>query len=162
MRTVYYCEDPGCARFNRDFPTAEECLAHEARKPPDKPLAKVGDIVLLGHCFGWFNGSKAWISNPNVGTRLEVKRPCPNGDSNCFENCCNYEFYWVVTAVDVFEHRWRYHVASRAVTSERRPKEPIHGWSTHDHYKPRLVPDPPQEVVESSKELLGLKYENLL
>src|SRR5215472_17733973 len=112
MKTVTRYE---CETCEREYETALEAINCEARG--FTPKFKVGDIVSLYHNYGWFNGQAEWIVNktPEVESRLMRRGVCPNRNSNCFGDCCNYTFYWVITFIDHDEreedcHRPRYHV----------------------------------------------------
>lgn len=155
---------------------AEACEA----QPEIKPLVRVGDFVTGMPAYGWYNGDVAWIRNPRVRTKNQGKR-CPNGDGNCFDYCCNYEFLYVVTDVhferdlggysyknaEPIEHQYRYSVASGALLVEMpdhpRLGQPILGY-THDsgHHTPVLVKNPPPGLLIKSKELLGMKADTLI
>ena len=125
------------------------------------PLFSVGDIVFLRSSFGWFDGHSAWVSNPEARNRMgPVDQPCPNGNGNCFSDCCTYKFYYVITFIDAEGHRPRYHVYTNAMTGEWGYRS---GWTyDENHYTPLKVAEPPTIVVEQSKELLGQKAEYLL
>jgi hypothetical protein len=169
MKVVYRCEEPGC-RWEFDNPNT--CVAHEGQ-PRFGPNVKVGDIVTLEKCFGWYNGDAKWIRNYEdhkgrleKDAHLDFKLPrqkCPKGHGNCFDSCCNLEFYWVVTAVTKAQHRWRIHVASKAVRRYRPAASHIHGYTyPQGHLTCRVVAKPPRAVVAAGKRLIGMEFDNLL
>lgn len=153
---LYKCEI--CGTEYRERKEAEEC---EAQGTPAL-LANAGDIVLADSGFTWFDGDKRWIENPEVVLKTTGAK-CPNGDSNCFDECCTYQFYYVVTAVDIAidsRHRTRYHLATKAMAGETGHAR---GYTLNvDHLTPRKVNDPPRHVVTTSKDLVGARTERLL
>jgi hypothetical protein len=174
MIAVHQYECEICHKRSDD---RETILACEARGV-EKPIVKVGDIVFMGAGFGWFDGDPAWVNNPDVrgpGGRngdLTVKpKPCPKGDSNCFDSCCNFRFYYVVTAIDTVKdhggfgyqspgHRTRYHVETLAMTGRQGHRGPKFTFAS-DHVRPKVVKDPPEAVVRASKKLIGHVAEHL-
>jgi hypothetical protein len=146
VETTYACDICG-----EKYRTNEEAVACEARG--FEPKFKVGQIVTSKQGFGWYDGDKSWIVNPDITLRPEK---CPNGNRNCFECCCTYVFYYVITFIDGDEregHKPRYHLRTKAMTGKQGYSE---GWTFDEgHYKPMLVRNPPKIVVEQSKELLG-------
>lgn len=162
--TTYACEI--CGTVYEDRKKAEAC---EAQGRPE-PSVSVGDIVFAKGGFGWFDGDEAWVSNLKKLGRgspgaLPGRRREPHG--NCFGDCCNYRFYYVVTAIDPDqdsysrkEHRLRYHLFTKAMTGQMGHRS---GY-TYDihHVKPQLASHPPAAVVEGSKDLLGQKAGDLL
>ncbi len=155
MKTIYRCE-----LCKTDFDTAKTALACENRKK-EKLIANVGDIVFVKSGFGWFDGDKVWISNPDVMLKRSFEyKKCPNGDSNCFGECCTYRFFYVVTAIDFEGHRARYHCATLAMTG-------IKGYASgytfgSHHYTLVLVKNPPAKVIKASKALIGTRATNLI
>lgn len=165
--TLYVCE--GC---HSRYETEEKARACEARG--FEPKFEVGDIVLAQAGFGWFDGDPAWIENfDRIGRkRSPFDKPRENADhGNCFDACCTYRFFYVVTAVDhsthdySFDgapawHRPRYHLATLAMTGKSGYGI---GYTFDEHHKtPRKVENPPDYVVETSKRLLGKKAPTLL
>ena len=152
--TRYSCEICGSG-----FDTADAAQACEAQGV-DAPVVGVGDIVFLRAGYGWYDGDPAWVSNPGVKP-WSRKNKCPNGYSNCFSECCTYRFYYVVTAIDTADkhyespgHRTRYHVETLAMTGKQGHRGPGYTFN-EDHIKPVLVLDPPPEVVEQGRALIG-------
>lgn len=149
-----------CDICHREYPSARAAAICE--REMGKPTVRPGDIVFVGAGFGWYDGDREWVSNP------DVKLGGIREHGNCFGECCTYRFYYVVTAVDrdlepAWDgegHRWRYHLATKAMTG----KHGHTGGYTYDvhHVKPKLVKRPPTHVVETSKDLIGRKSENLL
>lgn len=117
IERVYRC--PICRVAYDSLAQAERCEARGA----ERARFVVGDIVLAGAGFGWFDGDPRWVANFSRlgGTRDQVLQRgiCPHDTDNCFSDCCTYAFYYVVTVVDVDErdgHRVRYHVFTKAMT----------------------------------------------
>lgn len=151
MKTVYMCETCGT-----QYQKKSDALKCEAQK--EKPVAKVGDIVSVYKHFGWFNGDKRWIQNLNV--LLKGRRKCPNGDSNCFDKCCNYSFYWVITAIDNEGHKLRYHLFNRAMSGR---EGYTNGYTfSGSHLIPAKVKKIPKFIVRSSRSLIGKKSNHLI
>jgi hypothetical protein len=139
------------------FPTGVQAAACE--RVGFTPLHQVGEIVFAKGGFGWYDGQENWISNPGVSREGE----CPNGNSNCFEDCCCFRFYYVITFIDKDErdgHRPRYHVATMAMTG----KQGYRGGYTYDtgHEYIKVIKNPPATVLEESKSLIGTKMSHLL
>lgn len=153
-----------CPVCRKDYPTrkkAEECLAQGV----DDPVVKVGDIVIMGYGYAWFDGDIRWVVNPNVRTApgplpSPVVRGCPKRRGNCFDSCCSMGFYYVVTEIDLHEHRTRYHVFTKAMTGKERPKC---GWTYNTgSCAPKLVKNPKKFLIKNSVSLIGQKAEHLL
>lgn len=132
-------------------------------------VAKVGEIVKCKGGFGWYDGDRAWICNADqvdperTGKGRTIRRAkCPNGRENCFSDCCLFEFYYVVTAIDLDTqrdghdrriHRVRYHLATLAMSKESGYRA---GYTFNEgHHKPQRALRPPAEVVAASKKLIG-------
>ena len=151
---VYVCEI--CGVEYREEQAARDC---EAQGVPQLSV-EVGDIVLATSGFTWCDGDRRWIENPDVKLKSNGAQ-CPGGDSNCFDTCRTYQFYYVVTAIDLDPddgHRARYHLATKAMSAAYRD-----GFTfDKGHYAPRKVSDPPKDVIRSSKNLIGLTTERLL
>jgi hypothetical protein len=141
-----------CGICDENYDTSVEAEQCEA-KGLDAPVAEVGDIVFLRAGFGWFDGDVRWVLNPDVLERVKKIRPNPHG--NCFSDCCTYKFYYVITAIDNYYHRRRYHVKTKAMTGE----QGYRGGYTFagDHVKPIVVKEPPRFIIEDSKDLIGQK-----
>jgi hypothetical protein len=169
-RLVFSCESCGT-----EYDNAEDARECEDRAATAKPSVKVGDIVTAKSGFGWYDGDRKWITNAKVVERGPVdwkvrsgrnkvlgKRKCPNGDSNCFGECCTYSFFYVVTHIEHVAkyHTIRYHLATLAMTG----KQGYRSGYTYDegHYTPRLAKKVPKYVRETSKKLIGQKAHNLL
>lgn len=146
MKTLYQCEF--CGAIDADRKKVEACEA-EGR---EAPIVAVGDVVTIKSGYRWFDGDRAWIVNPDVVLGGNKSH------GNCFDSCCCYQFYYVVTAIEPDKrdgHKIRYHVRTLAVGQER-------GWTGSGHRPPRKVADPPTKVVEASLALIGETYEQLL
>ncbi len=141
MKIMYVCE--GCGEQYTDKKDAERCEA----KVQTSRVAEVGDIVKAHAGFGWYDGNAHWVANPKVVLGGHKDH------GNCFGRCCSYEFYYVVTTIDVENHRVRYHLETKAMTG----KEGHRGGYTfnEDHFTPRKVKRPPERVVKDSYDLIG-------
>lgn len=169
--TRYICRFCGEEYDNES--AADKCEAQGV----DEAIVQVGDIVTLGKGFGWYDGDERWVTNPEVrmnmhGTGLSShqvppKKPCPKRSSNCFDSCCCFEFYYVVTRIDTSQdhssdpgHRCRYHVETLAMSGKNGYRGP--GYTFNEgHHLPVLVKNPPAIVVEQSKALIGHKAKHL-
>ena len=150
MVPTYKCDICG-----RTFPSKAAAVACEAYGRP-KPSLQVGDIVFARSGFGWYDGDRAWVSNPTVQGNPK--------HGNCFAACCTYRFYYVVTAIDTDtqpgSHRIRYHLVTNAMDG----RSGYRSGYTFDsgHHSPTRVPQPPRQIVKESKALIGLKASHLL
>ncbi len=137
-----------CSICKTEYETNREAVTCEA-KGLDAPVAKVGDIVFVRAGFGWFDGDKRWVSNRNV---LE-KVPKPNPHGNCFGECCTFQFYYVVTAIDNDGHRRRYHIMTKAMSGKQGHRG---GYTFGSHHVTmRVVKKPPLFVTKDSEDLIG-------
>lgn len=138
---IYRC--PTCRGEYETEIEALTCFNSDA-----KPEFKVGDIVTFGDRFGWFEGDKNWITNGGL----------PTGD---FNGIPTYSFFYVVTKVTTDrKHRAVYHVATNAMSGAKGYKGGYTVVPGHD--APELAENPPQIVIETSKELLGMEFKDLL
>jgi hypothetical protein len=152
MKTITEYECDICATRFAFQSAAEKCEARGL----DKKLANVGDIVTVTAGYGWYDGDRGWVTNPNI--ELRPKRPASH-DQNCFDRCCTYEFFYVVTAIDAENHRRHYHLVTLAMSGRQGHRS---GWTSMGHYRPKIVMDPPDYVIETSKSVIGETAENLL
>lgn len=151
-RTFHICE--GCGEEYEELAKAQRCEARD----PGRQLVEVGDIVLVKAGFGWFDGDTRWVIQPTVGLFAYREGRCPRNDTNCFGECCTYSFYYVVTAIDIVEHRLRYHLATRAMRAG-----PRHGYTFNKHhYTPVKVELPSDFLVRSGRGLIGQRARGLL
>lgn len=156
---IFRC--PICKSDHATLKGAEVCMAQGV----DRPIVKVGDIVIAGYGYGWFDGDIRWVVNPQVvvnpGPEPSMRtQPCPGKHGNCFDSCCTMGFYYVVTAIDHSGHRTRYHLFTKAMIGKDRPKS---GWTYNDgHVRPELVKKPKRFLVKDSADLVGRKAEYLL
>jgi len=156
--------DYQCEICDKRFPSVIQAESCEARGR-DEARFQMGDIVFGSAAFGWFDGDEAWVSNPGVrfnGAQSPLK-PCPKKQGNCFDACCCFRFYYVVTRVDADDrdpHRTRYHIATDAMTGMKGYR----GGCTYNRYHVPLkrVDNPPAYVVEASKALLGMKFDHII
>jgi hypothetical protein len=148
-----------CEICSEEYTTEKECLECESRKL-DRPKLAVGDIVSIRFGYGWYDGDRDWVINPE---KEFTKRggTCPtSGDGNCFGECCTMGFYYVITKISHEQHRVKYHVFTKAMTGKQGHHE---GYTYEEmHYTPTLVPNPPKKVVSSSKDLIGKESDYLL
>lgn len=168
-----------CGICEDEFKTPEEAQACED-KGRDKALVAVGDIVFCRSGFGWYSGEPKWVSNlevrphaPGTGENAcHVQKPrCPKRNGNCFEPCCTFQFYYVVTAIDYVDdfhydqvgHRIRYHVMTKAMTSVGANRGYSGGFTFNEgHCTPELVAKPPAAIVKDAQDLIGKKASHLL
>jgi hypothetical protein len=184
--TKYLCEFCGT-----EHQEEADAIACEARGFPTTVM--VGDIVTCYKCYSWYNGDPVWISNFEKIRDLWAvtgSRPvCHNDHGNCFGDCCNFLFYYVVTNIGSYydvassyglaeKHNPIYHVASLAmkcadegdVQQSRSGNRSLQlgdplltGWTTADyHFTPFKVENPPAAVVQQSRRLIGLSFRHLL
>lgn len=160
-RTVYVCSVCGTRYdLHRD---AQAC----ADQPTDPERYKVGDIVIRGYGYKWFNGDRRWIENKSLMKRRgwkDLQRQCTR-NRNCMERCCTLGFYYVVTKVDRCpqdRHRVRYHLATGALAPA--PGHRAAGGFTYNeqHGSLILIRRPPKEVVRLSKAFLGFESGHLI
>lgn len=149
MKVEYICEICGGR-----YPTEMQARSCEDQTIPELTI-KPGDIVLLRAGFGWYNGDPQWVSNPDVTP--DKKNP---DHGNCFGRCCTYAFYYVVTHIENYNHRWRYHVKTDAMLGESTYSQGF-TFSEH-HYTPRLVKDPPEHVLREGKKHIGKVFKQLI
>ena len=138
--TLYECDI-----CKQRFETAEGAIACESTGT-DRTPCQVGDIVLRGG-FGWYDGDERWIAFRAKDTYRGIK------------GLYLLTFYYVVTAIDLDNHRTRIHVVTKAMksgytegytyVSGHVPVEPIKGGV-------------PQFVLDDSKDLIGRKARYLL
>jgi predicted nucleic acid-binding Zn ribbon protein len=167
----YACES--CGTEYRTVAEAAECEARAAAAK--KTRLEVGDIVFARAGFGWYDGDREWIANANKVDPQRRGNPgpiqkgkCPNGDGNCFGECCTFKFYYVVTHIDEDNfnnearrlHRPRYHLMTKAMTGKQGYGS---GYTFDDgHWKPTLAQGVPAAVRLASRALIGEKATTLL
>jgi len=154
VKPVYIC--PVCKTSYKSEATAVKCAT---RTDMLKPIAAVGEIVCMELGYGWTDGEPAWLID-NKGYKFHDKH--------------TLRFWFVVTAItqrisherdeiaDVGCHGIIYHVQTLAVKNGH----PIgkSGWTTPDghHGFKKIDIQPPAEVVEQSKALIGQVFGHLL
>lgn len=141
MEVIIKYECPVCKKQYLEKEEAERCMNTEF-----KPNLEVGEIVKLHPRFGWYDGKSNWIQSGSVGDVSNL-----------------LSFYYVVTEIDRDKrdpHRVRYHVATMAMS----PQTGYHRGYTFDegHFTPQKVENPQFEIIEDSKQLIGLKSNHLL
>lgn len=166
-----------CDICEQAFTTPEEAQICEQRGR-EKAIVAIGDIVFAKSGYGWFDGDEKWVSNPKVrmnmhGTKLSAHQvpapgPCRDPGSNCFDDCCTFKFYYVVTAIDWVDgyddrkpgHRVRYTVLTKAMSGK---EGHTGGWTYNSgHYNLELVKNPPAAVVKDAESLIGKKAKFIL
>ena len=156
VKMLYVCE--GCGTEYDQIWSAMSC---EQQETPG-PIVAVGDIVTIGYGRGWQDGDKRWIINPDTERRYHkgLKVECPNGHGNCFNECCTWGFYYVVTKIDKKDHRVRYHLETRAMTGKQGYRL---GYTYNDgHVRPKRVEHPSAYLVRSGRLLIGHEARRLV
>lgn len=162
---VRYVERWVCEICNAGYPTEAGARACEVKRA--NPSYKVGDVIRHGS-FGWANGAKSWIANPEC----DLDRSKHDDGRNCFRSCCCLEFFYVCTAIDGDSndpHRLRYHFFTKAM---RPMTDEVLGSVGHGcgytfstgHKKPEpLDPkDAPGHILRAAKRMKGKKAGRLL
>lgn len=159
IKKLYLCDY--CGQEYGTIKKARECEALGFH-----PTLEVGDIVKGQAGFGWYDGDKWWVVNPKV---KEESKGHADG-RNCFDDCCCFVFYYVVTKVDGDKgfphderrdlHRPRYHLFTKAMLGKSGYRSGM--TFDKDHICVEKVKEPPEVVVQDSKNLLGKKATNLL
>jgi len=118
---------------------AQACLDRSV----EKTSLTLGDIVEVKYGYGWFDGDKKWVINPDVDM-----------SKHGFSKDCSMGFYYVITHIEPDKHRLRFHVFTKAMTGTQGHRE---GYTyLRGHYTPVKI-DAPEDVVLDSVDLLGLK-----
>jgi hypothetical protein len=140
--TKFFC--PMCNSEHNQKADAQSCLDRGL----DKTDLKVGDIVEIKYGYGWFDGDKNWVINPDV-----------DRSKHGFSKKESMGFYYVITAIEPHEHRLRFYVITKAMTGEYGHK----GGYTYltGHYAPKKI-KAPENVVLDAVDLIGTKFEWLL
>lgn len=134
--TMFTCT--GCMKAYHSRELAEVCAQQGYPQTSFKP----GDIITnIQHTYGWYEGDHE--TNPWV-VRSEQKE-----DSFLGMGGCKYGFdaIWIVTAIQVIDHRVKIHAVTFGHSSEKNRK--LHRWTTEKgHICPRLIEDPPIELID--------------
>lgn len=98
--TTHICGKCGNEYGDDSMRSAVECCL-----PPLKLPYKVGQIVTTGQGFGWADGDRRWIVNPQVHGDRPLEQAyrvpaCKDGNGNCFNSCCCMIFYYVITEIE--------------------------------------------------------------
>ncbi len=80
-KRIFEC--PECHRQYNNKPAAVECM-----NSTDEPTVEVGAIVVVKYGFGWYDGKKDWVINPDVDM-----------SKHGFGSDCSMGFYYVVTSI---------------------------------------------------------------
>lgn len=140
--TKYFC--PMCYNKYDTIQDAQGCLDRGVEKTD----LKVGDIVEVKYGYGWFDGDKNWVINPDV-----------DRSKHGFDKSCSMGFYYVITAIEPHEHRLKFHVVTKAMTGIDGHR---HGYTyLTGHYKPKKI-DAPEIVKLDAIDLIGFKSDRLL
>lgn len=154
-----------CSHCRTEYRSEPEAIACEATGLPE-PRLRVGDVVFAGAGYGWFDGDPRWVSNPDMLFGAKRHRD----GRNCFEPCCTYRFYYIVTAIDRMydnkqdhwrsDHAVRYHVRTLAMSGEQHR---VGGWTCDEgHIRLQRVRKVPDYVRATGQALLGQKSDWLL
>lgn len=149
---TYTCEI--CGTEYKEFDEAAAC---EAQGRPKQTL-KPGDIVTIGAGYGWFDGDRRWVLNP------DVKRKDHADGRNCFDRCCTMAFFYVITKAEecssLGEHRIRYHLLTKAMSGKQGHRK---GYTYDQHHRtPKKVANPPAWVVGDSLDVIGEEAQALI
>lgn len=136
---------PVCHRFYSSQAEARECFA-----TTDEFEFAPGDIVRIRQGYGWFEaGRDHWVLKDQ---------------GYPFHGKPTHDFLYVVTSIDVgnrkqssyHHHRPLYSVKSLATNQTQ-------GWTAmRGHYTPQAFPNPPQQVIDESRQFIGQIYHSLL
>lgn len=143
-----------CEICSKIYASQEEGASCELRGE-EKPILFVGDFVVRSAGFGWFDGDRDWVSNPNVPLHQTHKY-------NCFESCCTYAFYYVITEIDKDPedgHRLRYHLATKAMTGKQGHRV---GYDYANNGFWKLVLQPSTKLIADKMDLIGMKADYLI
>jgi len=141
IEEIFRC--PVCKREYATKKDAKTCM-----NQVDEQIVSVGDIVELKYGFGWFDGERQWVINPDVDM-----------SKHGFSKDRSMGFYYVVTHIDNDNHRTRYHVATKAMSGS---KGYSRGYTYNTgHYRPEPI-DAPEFVIKHAKSLIGEKATYLL
>lgn len=127
-----------------DKDEAQACLDRGVEKTD----LKVGDIVEVKYGYGWFDGDKQWVINPDV-----------DHSKHGFDKSCSWGFYYVITAIEPDKHRLKFHVMTNAMTGSHGHR---HGYTyLTGHCTPKKI-NAPKFVKFDAINLIGFKSDRLL
>jgi hypothetical protein len=147
---TYQCETCGNTSSNKSQVLACESI------PLETPIFEVGEIVFVKNGFGWFDGEPAWISN----FKAVQENRTAQSHGNCFQSCCTYRFYYVITAIEQDGHRLKYYVVTNAMTGTQGHRG---GYTyTKGHITPQRAGIAPPLVTQQAQKLIGEKPKMLI
>ncbi len=160
-----------CNECRAQYDNENEARACENR-PLQPPIVAAGDIVTVKAGFGWFDGDRSWVLNADAVDPKKIggetplrllypKRKCPNGDGNCFGDCCTFVFLYVVThiSLDPGTHRVRYHLVTPAMSGRQGYRV---GWTCYPGHHLPVRANVPAAIVREGAALIGTVAEHLL
>lgn len=146
IKPTFIC--PTCKRKYPDHDAAVKCANSD-----ETPKWEVGQIVTFGDRFGWYDGERDWVTNPDIVPDM-------------YASGRGYSLYYVITAItkdrwqNEYAHQLRYHVETMAMTGKKGYRG---GYTSRSgHFTPRLVTNPPQIIQDQAKQLIGHKFDHLL
>lgn len=153
IKPVFVC--PVCGKHHPNRVALQACMASS-----EKPVAKAGDIVVINEGYTWRDGADDWLYDDQGGI---------------FRGSRMMRFWYVITAVtqrhherhtgpdgDPDAHRIIYHVQTMGLRNGM--PQGRGGW-THPKTHTRFTTpnrQPPQSVIDASKEMIGRTFDNLL
>lgn len=151
IKPTYLC--PVCGLAHDSAEGAAACAS-----TTEEPVAKPGDLVVIGNGYAWRDGLDEWLYDNN-GYKF-------HGESTL-------RFWFVITDVtqkkpchpftgDRDAHRLAYHVQTLGLHNGR--EDGYSGWTTVGTHVAFKKPDrePPASVVEASKAMVGRRFKHLL
>lgn len=155
IEPVYLC--PVCLKHHTSAEAAAECV-----KTTEQPVAKPGDLVVIGNGYAWYNGPEDWLYDKN-GYKFHGRE--------------TLRFWFVVTAVTQYPsrgfpckegdsqlHKLVYHVQTLGILDSGPLAEGLRGWTLLKSHIPWTLPDrdPPQSVIDAAAKMVGQTFSNLL
>ena len=126
-----------CPMCHKDYESKEE--AEKCMNSTDKTDLKVGDIVTAGAGFGWFDGDKDWVVNPDVDI-----------SKHGFGWDCSMGFYYVITDIATEGHILKFSLFTKAMMSAY-----SNGYVSSKYGIPLKKVDATEKIKRESKELIG-------
>jgi len=149
VELVYRC--PICKEVYATEEQAQECLDTGVVTSDEFRVLEVGDIVASKQAVEGRNFSYTWgEGDPD----WQLRGPCEwNG-----RKYNGYGFMYVVTAItqDRYQpHKLGFHLAGLGKRSKDGTPVPEFAWTSHQHWTMKKVPNPPQKVIDESKQFIG-------
>lgn len=150
---VYLC--PVCKKHHPSESAAALCAAST-----EQPIAKVGDLVVLGNGFSWHDGLKDWVYDAN---------------GYPFHGNKTLRFWYVITAITQYPnrrdpgpegdrslHQLVYHMRTLGLFNGQEGGHS--GWTRMRSHIPWTKGDrpPPQSVIDEAAKHVGKIFDNLL